>query len=208
MLKSHLKVYKGHRPKLIEKIDFLLAYKSIFSVQYINMSTMDVRHSQSVNFFWSSKKAGEETNQRTKQLRQENENTPGIILDAPSTSKLIGAKPQPNLNLLSTDEQREKQTTYLAIKLNQLHDKNTRFESHRDFLSQCIREKLIPKGLELMLEPTIGNHNKEFLDNWYSKLKQFSLSLMEDIVQFCDKTINTTTQEIITTESSFKTNKY
>ena len=57
----------------------------------------------------------------------------------------------------------------------------------------------------MMLEPTIGNHNQEFLDNWYSKLKQFSLSLMEDIAQFCDKTINITTQEITTTESSLKT---
>ena len=55
-----------------------------------------------------------------------------------------------------------------------------------------------------MLEPTIGNHNQEFLDNWYSKLKQFSLSLMEDFVQFCDKTINKT-QEITTTELSLKT---
>ena len=55
-----------------------------------------------------------------------------------------------------------------------------------------------------MLEPTIGNHNQEFLDNWYSKLKQFSLSLMEEFVQFCDKTINKT-QEITTTELSLKT---
>ena len=84
-------------------------------------------------------------------------------------------EPRLNLNLLSTDKKREKQTTYLAIKLNRLHDKNTRFESHRDFLLQCIREKLIPKELELMLESAIGNHNQEFLGNWYSKLKQFSL---------------------------------
>ena len=66
------------------------------------------------------------------------------------------------------------------------------------------QRKTISKGLELMLEPTIGNHNQEFLDNWYSKLKQFSLSLMEDFVQFCDKTINKT-QEITTTELSLKT---
>ena len=31
---------------------------------------------------------------------------------------------------------------------------------------------LLPKGLERMLEPTIGNHDKTFLDN-YSKLKKF-----------------------------------
>ena len=55
------------------------------------------------------------------------------------------------------------------------------------FLLQGIIEKLIYKELELMLEPTIGNQNQEFLDNWHSKLKQFSLSLMEDILQFCKK---------------------
>ena len=57
-----------------------------------------------------------------------------------------------------------------------------------------------------MLEPTIRNHDQHFLDNWYSKLKQFSLSLMKDIVQFCDKTINATTTEISTTETSLKSN--
>ena len=168
------------------------------------MITGDARRSQSAKFFRSLKKAGEETSQRSKRLRQEDESTPGIVLDAPSTSALIEEEPQPNLNLLFTDEQREKQTTYLAIKLNRLHQKDSRFKSHRDFLSQCIREKLIPKGLQLMLEPTIGNHNQEFLDNWYSKLKEFSLSLMEGIVQFCDKTINIKTEKIITTESSLK----
>ena len=86
----------------------------------------------------SSKKAGEKTNQRSKRLRQDDENTPGIVLDAPSTSTLIGEEPQRNLDLLFTEEQREKQITYLAIKLTRLHDKNTRFESHRDFLSQCM----------------------------------------------------------------------
>ena len=57
-----------------------------------------------------------------------------------------------------------------------------------------------------MLEPTIANHHQNFLDHWYSKLKQFSLSLMKDIVQFCDKTIDETTTEISTTETSLKSN--
>ena len=71
---------------------------------------------------------------------------------------------------------------------------------------RSITDGLVPKGLELMLEPTIRNHDQNFLDNWYSKLKQFSLSLMKDIVQFCDKTIDATTTEISTTESSLKSN--
>lgn len=41
----------------------------------------------------------------------------------------------------------------------------------------------------LDLEPIIGNHNQEFLDNWYDKLKSFSFSMMETIFQFCDKAI-------------------
>ena len=57
-----------------------------------------------------------------------------------------------------------------------------------------------------MLEPMIGNHDQHLRDNWYSKLKQFSLSLMKDIVEFCDKTIDTTTTEISTTETSLKNN--
>ena len=50
-------------------------------------------------------------------------------------------------------------------------------------------EKLVPKGLKLKLEPTIGNYDQEFVDTWYSKLKTFSLTLMKDIIAHCDKTI-------------------
>ena len=74
------------------------------------------------------------------------------------------------------------------------------------FLNRCVAEELVPKGLEVTLEPTTGNHDQEFLDNWYSKQKQFSLSLMKDIVQFCNKIINKTAQDIKNTESSLKRN--
>ena len=57
-----------------------------------------------------------------------------------------------------------------------------------------------------MLGPTIGNHDQNFLDNWYSKLKQFVLSLMKDIIQFYDKTMDATTTEISTIETSLKSN--
>ena len=55
-----------------------------------------------------------------------------------------------------------------------------------------------------MLEPTLGNQNQKFLYNWHSKLKQVFLSLMEDILQFCNKTINITIRELITNESPLK----
>ena len=69
-----------------------------------------------------------------------------------------------------------------------------------------LRQATACKGLVVALEPTIGNHDQEFLDNWYSKQKQFSLSLMKDIVQFCEKTINKSAQDIKKTESSLKRN--
>ena len=89
-----------------------------------------------------------------------------------------------------------------------MKDKQARFVSHKEFLTRCVAEELVPKRLEVALEPTIGNHDQEFLDNWYSKQKQFSLSLMKekDIVQFCDRTVHKSAQDIIKTESSLKRN--
>ena len=52
----------------------------MFSVQHINMSNGDVRRSQSAKFFRSLKTAGEEANQRSGQLQQEEENTSVIVL--------------------------------------------------------------------------------------------------------------------------------
>ena len=111
-----------------------------------------------------------------------------------------------NNDLLLTENQKERNTTYLTMKLSRLKDKPARFVSHKEFLTRCIAEELFPKGLEVALEPAIGNHDQEFLDHWYSKQKQFLLSLMKDIVQFCDKTINKPAQDIQNTESSLKKN--
>ena len=77
---------------------------------------------------------------------------------------------------------------------------------HKELLSRCITNGLVPKGLELMLESTFVNHAQNFVDNLYSKLKQFSLSVMKGIVQFCEKAIDATTTEISTAETSFKSN--
>ena len=50
----------------------------------------------------------------------------------------------------------------IVIKLDRLQDKSTRYESHKEFLEKCIREKVIPDGLRVDVEPTIGNHDEEF----------------------------------------------
>ena len=62
-------------------------------------------------------------------------------------------------NLLTTQNCNEKASNYLAVKLNHLKDKEARLESHKDFLTRCTDEDLIPKGLESMLERSIGNHD-------------------------------------------------
>ena len=87
-----------------------------------------------------------------------------------------------------------------------MKDKQARFVSYKEFLTRCVAEELVPKRIEAALEPTIGNHNQGFLNNWSSKQKQFSLSLMKDIVQFCDRTIHKGAQDIKKAESSLKKN--
>ena len=79
----------------------------------------------------------------------------------------------------------------LAVKLNRLKDKNTRYESYKEILLQCILAGLISKGLKHELELTIENQNQEFLDNWYTKLKYFLVILMKEIIKYCDDTKET-----------------
>ena len=57
--------------------------------------------------------------------------------------------------------------------------------------------------MKLELESTIGNHDQ---DTWYSNLQEFSLTLMEGIVKFCDKTISETAAHINSTEKASKQN--
>ena len=105
-----------------------------------------------------------------------------------------------SLQLESSDKNKEQ----IALKLNRLKNKAVRYKLHKDFLSRCIAEDLVPKGLKLELEPTIDNYDQEFVDTWYSNLKIFSLTLMKDIVAHCDKTIVKTEDNIKDTERHLK----
>ena len=53
------------------------------------------------------------------------------------------------------------------------------------------------KGLEHMLKPTVGNFDQEFIDKWYSSLKELSLTSLKHIVIFNDKTIKETNDKNI-----------
>ena len=101
--------------------------------------------------------------QHPKRLREETPATPSeILIEGPSTATLVEETVNINPNLLTTQNHNEKTSNYLVIQLNRLKNKEARFESHKDFLTRCINECLVPKGLELMLEPTIGSHEQIF----------------------------------------------
>ena len=76
-----------------------------------------------------------------------------------------------------------------AIKLSRQTEKIARFESHRDFLATCIRDRIIPLNFRIEVEPSIGNHDDKFLASWYTKVEKLSLELMTDTVNFCNETI-------------------
>ena len=82
--------------------------------------------------------------------------------------------------------------------------KSAQYNSHKDFPHRCIQEKLVPKGLELNLEPTIGIYDKEFIDNSYFILKDFSLIVMKQIVTYCKKTKEKTQTSITEIEATLK----
>ena len=125
-------------------------------------------------------------------------------MDQTSTSALVGEENNETTHCSRQLGSSEKNKERVALKLNRLKDKAVRYKSHKDFLSQYIAEELVPKGLKLELEPTIGNYDQKFVDMWYSKLKTFSLTLMKDIAAHCDKTIVKTEDNIKDTETHLK----
>ena len=109
-----------------------------------------------------------------------------------------------NLNLLTARPARTHNNDRLAFKPNHFRAKSARYNSHKYFLSRCIQEKLVPKGLELNLEPKIGNYDREPTNNWYSNLNDLSLILMKQIVTYCKKTKEKTQTSITETGATLK----
>ena len=134
------------------------------------------------------RKQGESSNQRSNK-RQQEENQVSTVTIREETV-ITNA----NFLLSSSTQTYHGNTDVLAIKLNKLKEKSARHTLHKDFLSQCINNKLVPKGLELTLEPTIRNFDQRFIDNWCSELKDISLNLIEDIVSLFNKIIKQTSK--------------
>ena len=95
-------------------------------------------------------------------------------------------------------------TDGLATKLNRLKEKSAKYVSHKDFLSQIIKNKLFPKGLQFTLEPTIGNFGQQFIENLILQPEKVFCLLMNQIVTFWDKTIKEANDKIDQTDSILK----
>ena len=63
-------------------------------------------------------------------------------------------------------------------------------------MPKCYRDKIIPHGLSIYVETSVGNQDEEFLETWHEKLRSFSLTLMSQVITFCDQTINKVNEEI------------
>ena len=105
-------------------------------------------------------------------------------------------------NLFSDNESRETIlpnpafAEKLAFRVDRLNDKRCRYESHEQFLKKCLANNLVPNGLKVYVEPSIGNRNEEFLKLWHSKLDEFSKTLTGIVIKFCETEITETKKEI------------
>ena len=70
-----------------------------------------------------------------------------------STKTVIGIE---DMNPVA-DLKSEMNSNQLAFKLYEYEDKITRYESHSEFLVRCVKEKVIPMGLRIKVEPAIGD---------------------------------------------------
>ena len=83
---------------------------------------------------------------------------------------------------------------------NKSKEKLARYKSHRSFLTICHEEKVIPQGLSIYIEPSIGNQDIEFIETWHERLQGFSLTLMLEVINLCDRTIENISEGIAKTK--------
>ena len=157
------------------------------------MSQKGARKSQSA-FFLSPAMAesGENSNndaRRMKRPREEIE-TPTVTLSdtSPTPSEITLVEPQANTS--RQDEQPyELERNYAALKLERLNDKVDRYKSHEEFLRRCIDNQVTPLSYKVFLEPSIGNHDENFLKGYQQMLSEFSTRVMKYTADYCAEKI-------------------
>ena len=100
----------------------------------------------------------------------------------------------------------EEEIKKLTFHLDRINNKKIRFLSHKEFLEKCFRDKLTPNGLKINLEPTIGNQNEEFVNQWYKIQDDCAKQLMKMTIKFCKTTIKETEHEIKEIDSKLQSN--
>ena len=80
----------------------------------------------------------------------------------------------------------------LAFKIDRLRNKAERYESHVGFLKKCLDNNIIPNGLKCFVEPSIGNRDEGFLNQWHGILNDCSKQLINLTIEWSTNNIETT----------------
>ena len=99
----------------------------------------------------------------------------------------------------------ERERGRLVYKLDNLNDKKTRYLSHESFLKKCLDNNVVPNGLRVFVEPSIGNRNEQFLNEWHELLEGFSRTLTTKVIEFCNAEVQSTETEFTATASQLQT---
>ena len=146
----------------------------------------------------------------TKRVRTDDEFSGNELTPTQSTNTLSSRETLPAIRInneafqdntstvesITTPSRLDKDKERLALRLDKLNDKRGRFESHVAFLKKCVDNNLTPNGLRVYVEPSIGNRDEEFLNNWHELLNGFSKTLTKNVIAYSEATIKRTADEI------------
>ena len=127
---------------------------------------------------------------QSKRAREDIEN-PTMTWESPATSEITLTQPSVLEIATKIYEQPtfELENNRAAVRLDRLADKIDRYKSHDEFLRKCIENKVTPLSYKVFLEPSIGNHDENFLKGYHDMLEGFSRQVMEYTAKYCKEKI-------------------
>ena len=87
----------------------------------------------------------------------------------------------------------ERENLRLAYRIDNLKDKQTRYESHVSFLRICLDNNITLNGLRVYCEPSISNRDEDFLEKWHNQLTECSKALINITIEWSKNTIDSLT---------------
>ena len=109
-----------------------------------------------------------------------------------------------SVETIVTPTQMDREKEMMARKLDRLKDKHGRYVSHVTFIKKCLEQDVIPNGLSVWVEPSIGNRDEAFLNKWHERMKEFSKVLANDVLEWSEATLSTTKGVIDDTTKDLK----